>query len=43
MNKIFNVGGREYKIAEINLKDKFILILKKDPRQTELIQKSFPI
>ena len=42
-DKLFNVGGREYKISEINLKDKFINIIKKDPRQPELIQKSFPI
>jgi len=42
-NKLFNVGGREYQISKIDLKEKFIHILKKDPRQTELIQKSFPI
>ena len=42
-NKLFNVGGREYQISKIDLKEKFINILKKDPRQTELIQKSFPI
>ena len=41
-DKLFNVGGREYKISEINLKDKFINIIKKDPRQPELIQNHFP-
>ena len=39
--KIFVVGGREYKIIEINLTSKFIKVTKQDPRLANLVEESF--
>lgn len=39
--KLFTVGGRQFKIEEINLQEKFVRVSKNDPRLADLLEKSF--